>query len=186
MSKQPLALVFSLLLLGAATGCEQLDNSGGPPPEGEALSYLVEAEPSLFCGGLDAAALIEDAQDADAWLAECDDPDWARDLIDERLAQLDDNQALVAVSAQLGGCTQDFNVHGVYRDGDHVTVWILKQDTSYGRQQVACTSDIGEGHALVTVDDAADAITIDVHVSAYNPELNGGPAVDSESQASAQ
>lgn len=186
MSNQATALAFSLLLLVAAPGCEPVDNTGGEAPDGVALSFLVDAEPSLFCGGMDAAAFIDDGEDADAWLSQCDDSEFARDLIDERLSTLEDGQALIAVSAQLGGCTQDFYVHGVYLDGDALRVWILKQDTSYGRANVACTADIGEGHALVVVDDADDATSIDVHVSAYNPELPGGPDMPVEAQASAQ
>ena len=185
MSYRPYALVFTALLLSA--GCEPVDNTGGPAPEGEALSYLVEAEPSIFCGGLDAAAIIDDGTDADAWLAECgEDTGFARDLIDERLDALEDGQSLLAVSAQLGGCLTDWNVHGVYLDGDQLTVWILKQDVSFGRADIACTADIGEGHALVTVDGAAEALSIDVHVSAYNPERAGGPDMPAEAQNSAQ
>ncbi len=180
------ALAFSLLLLVAAPGCEPVDNSGGDAPDGIALSYLVDAEPSLYCGAMDAAAFIDDGDDAEAWLAACNDDGFARDLIDDKLDELNEGESLIAVSAQLGGCTQDFNVHGVYLDSNTLNVWILKQDTSFGRDNVACTADIGEGHALVIVDDAEEATSIQVHVSSYNPDLPGGPVVPAENQNSAQ
>ncbi len=168
------ALACSLLTLAA---CTPVDNSGGEPPAGDPLTFAIEAEPSAFCEAVDAVRFIDDQEDIETWIASCEaEGDGTRGQLEDALAALEDGESLVLVSAQLGGCMQDYEVAGAYLAEDTVHIWMLKEDVSYGRQDVACTADLGEGHSLVVVEGASEATEIDLTVGVWNPELPGGPA----------
>jgi len=167
-------LACSLLTLAA---CTQVDNSGGEPPAGDPLQFAIGAEPAAFCEGIDAARFLDAQDDIDGWIEDCQADEVARGQIEDAFAALEESESLVLVSAQLGGCIGDYEVAGAYLDEGTLHMWMLKEDSSYGRQDVACTADIGEGHTLVVVDGAAEATDIDLTVGIWNPELPGGPVV---------
>ena len=171
----PLALCFLAL-----AACSPVDNSGGDPPAGDAVPFSIIGEPSGFCDARDDAELLRTADDIDAWIGDCEFADDMRSDLEDALAELEADETLVIVSAQLGGCLMGFEVEGVFVDGTQLNVWMLKQDSSYGRTQVACTDDLGEGHALLVVDDASDVDAIELTVGVWNPQLPGGPAQDEE------
>ncbi|MCO4769800.1 MAG: hypothetical protein KDA24_07185 [Deltaproteobacteria bacterium] len=166
---------LALCLLSLTAACAPVDNSGGEPPAGEALQFEVVGEPSIFCQAQDSAKFIDSDEDIDSWMEGCTDQEDARADIEAAFAGLLENETLIMVSAQLGGCIQDFDVAGVYLDGAELNVWMLKEDTSYGRNNIACTDDLGEGQSMIVVEGAADAETIEMLVGIWNPELPGGP-----------
>jgi hypothetical protein len=166
------ALALSFLALAA---CTPVDNSGGPPPDGDSVAFEVVAEPAAFCEAQDDAALLRSQADMDAWLEGCSFGDDPRAVLEAALAEVEAGETLVIVSAQLGGCLMGFEVSGVFVDSDTLNIWMLKQDSSYGRTQVACTADLGEGHTLLVVQDAEDTQDIALTVGVWNPELPGGP-----------
>ena len=167
--------VLALSLITAA-GCSQVDNSGGEPPPGDALQFTVTGEPAAFCAGADAARFIDAQEDIDAWIDGCQaENEETRDQLEEALANLADDESLVIVSAQLGGCIGEFTVSGAFLEAETLHMWMHKEDYSYGRAGSACTADIAEGHALVVVEGASEALDIDLTVGRYNPDLPGSP-----------
>ena len=167
------ALALSLI---TAAGCSQVDNSGGEPPPGDALQFAVTGEASAFCSGADAARFIDAQEDIDAWIDDCQaENEETRDQLEDALANLADDESLVIVSAQLGGCIGEYRVSGAYLEDETLHMWMLKEDYSYGRVDAACTGDIGEGHALVVVEGAEEALNVDLTVGRYNPDLPGSP-----------
>ena len=165
----------------ALTGCA-VDNSGGEPPAGETVEFEVAiANAGFFCEDTsDAAHLIKDEAGIDAFIEACgeevlgDEATIEEDLIAE-LALLEDGQALVLVSAELGGCLGPWAVDSVYMDGEILRPWMLKGDSAYGRTDMACTADIGQDHQVLRVDGAAAATSIELTVGIYNPDLPGAP-----------
>lgn len=170
-----LSPLLALLLLSA---CTPVDNSGGEPPSGESVTFSVEDAPIGFCEFQDGAALITSIDDVDAWVATCENEDLDRQPVDDAVNALLESQTLVLVTAQLGGCLESSEIAGVFLDGDQLNVWMLKQDTAYGRDNVACTDDLGVAYHLVTADAVASAASLRVGV--YNPDLPNGPALDEE------
>ncbi len=184
MSHRPAALALSLLaVLALGAGCA--DNSGGPSPEGTALEEFTPAW--LDAGGLsceeyrDAAFLIHDSTEAQAFLdSSC--ALTAQPVADEFLLladALEDTEALVVLTIELGGCLGEYGVFGFYLsdDGDTVTGWVKRADSSYGRQNVACPADIGQATELWRVMGAADATQAEILVGVFNPSLPGAPAL---------
>jgi len=169
------ALTAALCLLPLAA-CTPVDNSGGDPPAGDSMEFALVGSPAGFCEAMDEAALIGVQADIEDWVEGCDFADDMRADLETAHGALEAEQALVIVSAQLGGCLGDFEVVGVYEDGDQLNVWMLKEDTAYGKTNVACNDDLGEGHALIVVEDAADALSVSLTVGIWNPQLPGGPA----------
>lgn len=170
-----LSPLLALLLL---TACNPVDNSGGEPPSGESVSFSVEEAQIGFCEFQDGAALLDDSDDVDAWVATCENENLDRQPVDDAVAALTDDQTLVLVTAQLGGCLESSEIVGVFLDGDQLNVWMLKQDTAYGRDNIACTDDLGVAYHLVTADAVASAASLRVGV--YNPDLPNGPDLDEE------
>ncbi len=165
----PLPLALSALL----AACVPVDNSGGEPPDGESATFeLLDAEP--VCGAFtDQAFLIVTEDDKDAALEACpDDPDGLEAELDARLAELTEDQAIVFFQVALGGCLQGHSLRGVYVEDDTVRPWIIKQDTSYGVPDVACTADLGEATGLLIVDGAAEATGAELHIGIINPDLD--------------
>ncbi len=168
--------------LALLVGCPpNVDNSGGPPPEGDTIAFAVIADaPSFFCGAFtDAAHLLTDEASVDAFLVACPEAGAdARDEIDALQAELLEDESLVLISAALGGCIGDVTVMDVYLDGDTVRPWLLKADSAYGRTDIACTADIGEQLIAVAVSDEQSSIEAEIHVGVYNPDLPNPPITD--------
>ena len=170
MKSSPLS-VFALFAF--LTACVPVDNSGGEPPAGDTASFeLIDAEP--FCGGFgDEAWLIATEEDKAAVLEDCTaEPDALEAELDALLAELTEDQVIVFFTVQLGGCLQGHSLRGVYSEGETIRPWIIKQDTSYGVPDTACTSDIGEATGLLVVDDASEATSAELHVGIINPDLD--------------
>ncbi len=176
MTPRSLALLASVSLLAACT----VDNSGGPPPEGDSISFtqLDLTDADFMCGAYgDDAAIISDEATVDEWLAGCfdEDPSEMRDHLLTEIDALADDESLIVADVVLGGCTQDFELLDVAIDDEIVRPWIVKHDTSYGKQDVACTADIGEQILLLKIADDRAATAAELHIGVYNPELPGGP-----------
>jgi len=181
MSCRALALVLACSF-AALTGC--VDNSGGPAPEGTELEEFSPAAGDaggLFCEFFrdDAFLLVDRAAVEDFFANECAGNEAA---VEDELATiadgLEEGEALVVVSIQLGGCLGEWGVHGFYEseDGSTVTAWVLRADSSYGRTNWACTDDIGGAIGVYRVMGAADATEADIVIGTYNPDLPGAPA----------
>ena len=172
-----LALALALIL----GGC-MVDNSGGPPPGGDALDFEVSlVGPSYFCAEMeDQAHLITDSEDLDAFIDSCDpgeaaDSDAVGEALGEQVEALEEDQALLVVNTILGGCFGDWHVEAVHRDGDTLRPWVLKADSAYGQQNIDCPADIGQGNEVLVVEGASDTIEVELTVGIYNPDLPGGP-----------
>ena len=172
---------FTLLpILALLVGCSTIDNSGGPPPAGDSIEYtqLALQDVNFMCGSFtDAAALLTDEADVDEWLAGCfeEDPSEMRGALLAEIADLADDESLIVADVVLGGCVEDFEVMDVALDDDVVRPWILKEDISYGRTDIACAAIIGEALLLLRVADERASTAAELHVGTYNPELPGGP-----------
>lgn len=172
------ALLASLLLLVA---CTELDNSGGQAPDGTPLSFeVIDAPAGLACGNwADTAILIRNAADVDDFLEGCAAldvvPDGVREALLTELDETTQGDALLIATVALGGCLGDYSFDGVFLDDDLVRPWLLKEDASYGRPDVACTADIGEAIHLLRAVDADEAMAASIEVGVWNPELPGGP-----------
>ncbi len=177
-----LSVIIAITALGLA-GCP--DNSGGLPPDGTALEEYTSAAleaGSLFCGQFtDDAFLIHDGAEAQAFLdSDCTQADQA--AADELVATadaLEEDEAIVILSIQLGGCLGEYGVFGFYLSDDESTVtgWVKRSDSSYGRQNVGCNADIGEAIEVWRVMGAAVATDAAILVGTYNAELPGAPAL---------
>lgn len=176
-----LGIVVAAVTLGV--GC--VDNSGGPPPDGTELEEFTPVSfdaGGLFCGsGGDAGFLIHDATEAQAFLDDsCEGHDAAagQELVDAA-GTLEDTEAIVILTIQLGGCLGEYGVLGFYLSDDDTTVtgWVLRGDSAYGRQNVACTADWGMATEVYRVMGAADAVQAEILVGPFNPDLPGAPAL---------
>jgi len=176
-----LGIVVAAVLLGA--GC--VDNSGGEPPAGTELEEFTPV--SLDAGGLfcdsfqDGAFLVHDGIEAQAFIdSQCTnaDPAVAAELV-STADDLEDTEAIVVLTIELGGCLGEYGVFGFYLsdDGDTVTGWVLRGDSAYGRQSVACPADIGQATEVYRVMGTADATQADILVGVFNPDLPGAPAM---------
>ena len=181
MSRFPtLAAIASISLLA---GCSPVDHSGGPPPDGDALAFaIIDDGPGLVCGTYeDRADLIADEAAVDAWIESCESAEEGdRDDLIAVLNELNADESLVLVTVALGGCLGQTNLQSVHLDGDVVRPWLLKADSAYGRNDIACTADIGEQIYVVAVADEQASTSAEVHVGVYNPELPDAPVVDQE------
>lgn len=172
----------ALLLLAPAllVGC--VDNSGGPPPDGEsveAFSPMYLDAGGFFCDFFrDDAFLVRDRAEAEAFFAdECPSADVdAQEELGEAAGALAEGEAIVVVSVQLGGCLGEWGVHGFYRAEDEVTAWVLRGDSAYGRQGADCNADIGGAIQPYLLEDVPGVTSAAIEVGAYNPELPGAPA----------
>jgi hypothetical protein len=172
------ALPAALLLLAA---CAPLDNTGGPTPEGTPLSFeVIDAPDGLACGNYDdTALLLRGEADVDDFLEGCASldgvPEALRDDLLAELDETDEGDALLVATVVLGGCLGDYSFEGVYLNGDRLRPWLVKEDSSYGRPDVACTEDIGEAIHLIRATQGAEAMVASIEVGVWNPELPGGP-----------
>lgn len=174
------------LLAGSLVGCGLgVDNSGGEPPAGTDVSLekrteLTDLEP---CWGAsqDEAALLDDEAAVDAWLADCQNDDTApmRTALLDVINGLGAQERLVGVRVVLGGCVQQWSLFGIYHDIDALNVWVLKEDTSYGVPNAACTDDIGwDGDYWIAAEaDFSEVTEATLTVGLYNPDLPGAPAL---------
>ncbi|MCO4769799.1 MAG: hypothetical protein KDA24_07180 [Deltaproteobacteria bacterium] len=177
-----LLCLAALALAAPLVGCA--DNSGGPPPDGTALEEFtsIAMDPGgLFCDFFrDDAFLIHDGSEAADFLAnDCaGNNQEVQDAVVAVADDLEEGEAIVVVSVQLGGCLGEWGVHGFYMSEDEstVTAWVLRGDSAYGKQNVACPADIGGAIELYRVMDAAAATEADILVGPYNPGLPGAPA----------
>jgi hypothetical protein len=172
-----LAGMRALLLLILLSAC--VDNSGGDPPPGEDVSVEApgwESDPAA-CMGPEEAVLLTDEASVDAWLEECFEVGDQRQVLLDVIAGLDDSRRFVAARVQLGGCIQNWDFMGLRQDGTTIQVWVLKEDTSYGRQNVACTDDLGwgVGYWIAAEGDVADATDANLWLGTFNPDLGGAP-----------
>jgi hypothetical protein len=178
------ARFFALALL--VTAC--VDNSGGDPPAGEPLEFALSAsQPSGLCGDFsDRAWLVDGATDLDAIFADCEVDDGSlRDVVEAEVAALPacadaalGCPALVLLSIQVGGCIGENEIAGVYLDGTSLIAWVLQADSSYGKQNVACTTDIGQHWILASTFGVPQGASIELLKGVYNPELPGAPGAE--------
>lgn len=168
-------LVGLFAITHAATGCAPVDNSGGPPPAGDELDIEVLALPGT-CGTFQSDAfLVKDQATLDAFFASCNIAEAARAEWQTAVDALADDEALVYANVQLGGCLGAFAIEGAFREGATVNAWVLRQDFAHGKENTACTDDIGEGAASMKVTGAAAATDAALTIGDFNPELPGAP-----------
>ena len=173
--------LLALLLLPILVGCP--DNSGGPPPAGtelEEFSRAASPAGGIFCDLFrDDAFLWHDAAEVQAFLdRDCTNADpTAADELLATAGALATGEALVGVSVELGGCRGEFGVVGFYLDDVTVTAWVLRGDTSYGRPNTACTTDLGGAFEVWRVTGAAAGSEAAILVGTFNPESPGAPAL---------
>ena len=94
------------------------------------------------------------------------------------MAELDAGEpgdVLVFVEGSAGGCIGDAWIEDVTLDGDVLRPWLLKEDTSYGMENVGCTADWGVSQHLLRVSGADAADSIELQLGVFNPELPGAP-----------
>lgn len=172
------SLTSVLSLLALATGCTPIDNSGGgPPPAGDELDFELLTLPGT-CGNFQSDAfLVKDQATLDAFFASCNIPEASRGEWQNAVDALADDEALVYANVQLCGCLGAFAIEGAFLDGATVNAWVLRQDFAYGKQNVACTDDIGEGAASMKVFGAGAVAATDAELTIgdFNPELPGAP-----------
>lgn len=179
-------LALPLLALLALPACSTVDNTGGPPPEGSALAFeVLDAPDGFWCQAvIDDAALITDEASIDALIDACEvDVDGVQtqarqDLLDA-LNGGDPGDVLVYAEGSAGGCIGQAWIEDVTLDGDVLRPWMLKEDSSYGRYDVACTADFGLSTHLVRVSGAEEATSAELHLGIFNPELPGAPSAPS-------
>ncbi len=168
-------LLASLFLVGC------VDNSGGEGPPGEDVSIESpgwEADPGA-CPGPEEAVLLQDANDVDLWMTDCDQDPAKRNALLDVISGLDASRRFVAARIVLGGCVQAWDFMGINQDGETLHVWVLEEDTSYGRANAACTDDIGwaEGYWIAAEGDVDQATGASLWLGVFNPELPGSPAL---------
>jgi hypothetical protein len=175
--------ILPALCLAALVGCAPVDNSGGEPPTGDPLGFEVLTPPGdLFCDALaDSAALMVDEAGIDAMLEACsvsfdgaENPQPRADLV-AALDAGDAGDVLVYAVGSAGGCIGEAWIEDVTLDGEVLRPWMIKEDSSYGRVDVACTTDYGLSNHLVRVSGAEAATSAELHIGVFNPELPGGP-----------
>jgi hypothetical protein len=162
-----------------------IDNTGGPPPPGEELEVETIEAPPLFCDSEgDRSAVLNDQNDVDAWLADCDDDgtgskeSLGQDLL-TALSGLGSDSRLIAARIVGGGCVGGWDLMGIYLDGITFHPWVLKADTAHGRRDVACPADIWweDGFWIAIGPSVAFGSEAELWVGVYNPNLGGGPAL---------
>jgi hypothetical protein len=173
-------LIRPALCLVALFACTPVDNSGGDPPPGDAVTFTKAALPDFFCGHFDDHAdLVLDDAAVDALLDGCPDQSGelgpTKDAFKALVADAADGVGLVVVFTELGGCLQDAAVVGFYRDGDTLHAWVKRGDTSYPDKEVACPADIGEMISGHWVEGADTASGVKVKVGVFNPDLPNPP-----------
>jgi len=165
------------LALSSACGLVPIDNSGGEPPPGDELSFRFIAQTGNI-GGVDDATLVTAANvsDTDACRSSFGE-DAELPFCGDALAELQDDERLVVVRMQLGGCLgPGLGVDGAYIEGETIHMHVIKSDYAYGRVDTACTDDLGASAHAIAVKGAEGATEAAVTVGVYNPELPGGPA----------
>jgi len=160
------------------TGCIFMPNDGGDPPEGTSVSFDAIALPetmSCWDSGED-ATLIQDAEDV-AWLAEiCEDQDGDPEAFFASVLEgIGEDTGLLFVSVGYGGCTSDYDIPMIARDGDTLRPWVLKDDSAYGGGPVSCPLIARMGWQLIGVEGAADASDAELTVGVWNSDLLGSP-----------
>jgi hypothetical protein len=172
----------AIAALSLLLGCTQaVDNSGGPPPDGDSISYAVIGN-APACGSFEERAdLITDETSIDAWLERCEaSSETAREDLIAMTEDLADDESLVILAAVVGGCIGDVSVYGAYLEGDVVRPWILIADGTYGRNDIACTAEIGALIIAIAVTDERSSTSAELHVGRYNPDLPNGPTFDDQ------
>jgi len=170
-----------LLPLVFLVACSQVDNSGGPPPSGDSVSFVdLDLPTDFFCESMaDDAVMVAVEADMDALFEACFPlaviAGEARQPWLDLLAATDAEDALVFAVGSAGGCIGDAWIEDIKLDGSTLRPWMLKEDSSYGRNQVACTADWGISQHLVRVEGAAAADSIELTLGVFNPELPGAP-----------
>ncbi len=181
MDYLPGGLRVALVALLLLTACTELDNTGGPIPDGTPLSFeVIDAPEGLSCGNYsDTALLVRSEADVDDFLEGCaglgEPPEGMRDALLTKLDETAQGDALLIATVVLGGCLGDYSFDGVFLDGELLRPWLLKEDSSFGRPDVACTEDIGEAVHLLRAVEADQAMSASIEVGVWNPELPGGP-----------
>lgn len=162
------------------TAC--VDNSGGEGPPGTDVSIEApgwDSDPQA-CPGAEGAWLLDDDTSVDAFLSECfDEVPGKRDALLDVVGGLDANRRFVGVRIVLGGCVHQWDFMGMKQDGAVLRPWVLKEDTSYGRANAACTDDIGwdEGFWIAQDGDVGSVTSAELWLGSFNPELPGAPAL---------
>lgn len=180
LTMRPLALLLALALPACVVTA---DNSGGPPPEGEPVTFeILDAPQDFWCqAAVDGAILVSDEVSLDALLDGCEVPlegadrDTVRQDLLDALNGGEAGDVLVYAEGSAGGCIGQAWIEDVTLDGDTLRPWMLKEDSSYGQVDVACTADWGLSTHLVRVSGAEDATSAELHLGVFNPELPGGP-----------
>lgn len=165
------------LLAVLLVGC--VDNSGGDAPPGVDVAVEVpdwDTAPQA-CMGDEGAFLLTDEASVDAWFAECMEDVGQTARVLDAIGGLGSDQKLVAVRLILGGCVQAWNFMGMHQDAETLHVWVLKEDTAYGRTQVACTDDLGwaNGYWVAAEGDVGSVTEANLWLGRFNPQLPGGP-----------
>jgi hypothetical protein len=177
LAQTPLALMSLVVLAHVTTGCAPVDNSGGPPPAGDALELELLDLPGT-CGTFQSDAfLVKDQATLDAFFASCDIPDASRAAWQTAVDALAADEGVVYANVQLGGCLGAFAIEGAFLDGTTVNAWVLRQDFAHGKPNTACTDDIGEGAASMKVTGVGAATDAALTIGDFNPELPGAPQI---------
>lgn len=175
------SLSFLLLASGlfALTGCELVPNDGGDMPVGVRLDYFFgDLSDDLQCGSFtDAAFLISEASDVEAAIAACesDATALAEELQEKIASSLAEEEVLVFVTVEYGGCVRGHDLPALIRDGDTLRPWLIKDNSAYGRPGAVCPTDLGERLDLLSFDGQAGGDTLELSVGEWNSDLPSSP-----------
>jgi len=171
-----LILAFGLTSL---TGCEPVLNDGGDMPLGVHVDYFFgDLSDDLRCGSFtDAAFLIEEASDVEAALAACesDTTALAEELQEKIESSLTEEEVLVFVTVEYGGCVRGHDLPALIRDGDTLRPWLIKDNSAYGRPGAICPTDLAERLDLLSLDQHAGGDAVELAVGEWNSDLPSSP-----------
>jgi len=158
--------------------CDPLANDGGDLPPGAFADFAILDVPAdLHCGFFeDGVVAIRDQEDVDEVVAACaEEADGLASFLAEELASTSHDQQLIFITVGLGGCIAGHDLPIVALDDGVIRPWLLKNNTAYGKPEVACTADVGEALELLRVDEAGEATSAELTVGVWNSELPGSP-----------
>ena len=179
MNRLHLSLLFLASSLFGVTGCEPVPNDGGDLPLGVHLDYFFgDLSDDLQCGSFtDAAFLIKEASDVDAALAACesDTTALAEELQEKIASSLVEEEVLVFVTVEYGGCIRGHDLPALIRDGDTLHPWLIKDNSAYGRPDTLCPTDLSERLDLLSLDQHAGGESVELTVGEWNSDLPSSP-----------
>ena len=180
-----LRLLASLCVLSTgALGCPPIDNSGGPAPEGDPLTFQIVVESvGVSCPDReDSVAILDSLSDVDDFLADCVDDassvfDAARTL-DSAVANTYAGEREIVLVSAWGGCISALDLFQIRLDatGERTVLrpWLLRGDESFEAES-DCGAPDSQQVTLARAADAGSAASAALTIGTYNPSLPGAP-----------